>query len=137
MTERFASFERDDLPGDCQNRRHLTGGFQGALIVTSEKLRFDPGQKLRGSKTSRWARRRMVVLRHRHESIPVHVEPELEQRAVFVYLESSRRGCGGYTAKNGVLFYKAGESTKLTRIPLHAIYAAHRPDSSVDPAFFR
>ena len=30
--------------------------------------------------------------------------------------------CGSHTAKNGVLFHKAGESTKTRPRPLHAIW---------------
>jgi hypothetical protein len=43
----------------------------------------------------------MVVLSHHHELLPVHVEPELEQRAALVYLQFGRRGCGysGYGAR--------------------------------------
>jgi hypothetical protein len=74
--------------------------------------RFDPEQKLRGSKTSRWARRRMVLLSHHHQFIPMNVKPELEQRATPVYLQSSRRRCGGHTRKTVYFFHKAGESTK-------------------------
>jgi hypothetical protein len=75
----------------------------------------------------------MVVLSHHHESIPVHVEPELEQHAALGYLQSRRRGCGGYTAKNGVLFHKAGESTKAHPHRLHAILALHLTGSRPAP----
>jgi len=86
------------------------------------QLGFDPGDKFLGSKTSGRARRSVVVLSHHHELLTVNVKPELEQRAVLVYLRFSRLGRGGHTAKNGVLFHKAGESTKTHPRPLHAIY---------------
>ena len=83
--------------------------------------RFDPGHKFRGSKTSRWPRRSVVVLSRHHEFLPVDVKPELEHRAALVYLQSSRRGCGGHTVRNGLPFHKAGESTKAHPHLLHAI----------------
>ena len=68
----------------------------------------------------------MVVLGRHHEFLPVDVKPELEHRAALVYLQSSRRGRGGHTVRNGVFFHKAGESTKTHPHPLHAIYALQR-----------
>jgi hypothetical protein len=46
------------------------------------------------------------------EFFPMDVESDLEHRAALAYLRFSRRGRGGHTAKNGVLFHRAGESTK-------------------------
>jgi hypothetical protein len=85
------------------------------------------GQKLRGRKTLRRARSSVVVLSRHHEFLPVDVKPELEQRASPGYLHSSRRGCGGHTVRNGVLFHKAGESTKTHPHPLHVIYVLSEP----------
>jgi hypothetical protein len=66
--------------------------------------RLDPGHKFRGSKTSRWAWRSVVVLSDHHELLPVNVKSELEQRAALVYPQSSHRGRDGHTVRNGVLF---------------------------------
>jgi hypothetical protein len=60
----------------------------------------------------RRARRGVVILNHRDEFLSMDVESNLEQRAAPVYLRLSRRGCGGHTVENGVLFHRAGESTK-------------------------
>src|SRR4029077_12083008 len=40
------------------------------------------------------------------------IDSNLEQRSVPLYLRLSRRGRGGRTVTNGVLFHRAGESTK-------------------------
>jgi hypothetical protein len=42
----------------------------------------------------------------------LNVESYLEQRAALLYRRVSRRGRGGHTVENGVLFHRAGESTK-------------------------
>ena len=74
--------------------------------------RFDPGHEFRGSKTVRRARRSVVILSHHDEFLPMDIESDLEQRAALVYLRLSRRGRGGHTVQNGVLFHRAGEPTK-------------------------
>ena len=99
------------------HRRHEPQGFPAAS--------FDPERKFRGSKTSRRARRSVLNPSHHHEFVPVNVNPE--QRAALVYVQFSCRGCGGHTARNGVIFHKAGESTETHPRPLHAIYRACAP----------
>jgi hypothetical protein len=78
----------------------------------------------------RRARRRVVILNHRDEFLAMDVESNLEQRAAPHYLQLSRRGCGGHTVENDVLFHRAGESTKTRPRPLHAIYALQRTRTS-------
>ena len=73
---------------------------------------FDPRHEFRGSKTVRRARRGVVILSHHDEFLPMDIESNLEQRAALVYLRLSRRQRGGHTVQNGVLFHRAGESTK-------------------------
>src|SRR4029077_7698799 len=78
---------------------------------------FDPRHEFRGSKMLRRPRRPGVLLRHREELLPMDVESNLEQRAAPHYLRLSHRGCGGHTVENGVLFHRAGESTKDSPAP--------------------
>jgi 7,8-dihydroneopterin aldolase/epimerase/oxygenase len=48
--------------------------------------------------------------------------PSLSSEPLLFTFDFSRRGCGGHTARNGVFFRRAGESTKTHPRPLHAIY---------------
>src|SRR4029077_3232855 len=73
---------------------------------------FDPRHEFRGSKTLRRARRSVVILNPWDEFLLMDIESNLEQRSVPPYLRLSRRGRGGRTVTNGVLFHRAGESTK-------------------------
>ena len=65
----------------------------------------------------RRARRRVVILSHHDEFISMDIESNLEQRAALNYLRLSHRGRGGHAVKNGVLFHRAGESTKDSPAP--------------------
>ena len=86
------------------------------------QLCFDPRHEFRGSKMLRRARRRVVILSHRDELLPMDVESNLEQRAAPHYLRLSHRGCGGHTVENGVPCPQQRVSLPKTRPrPLHAI----------------
>ena len=58
--------------------------------------------------------------------LPADVGPKHEQRATLVHLPFNRRGCGGDTARKGVLFMGATAKTGLSMKPL--VFSAWRPD---------